>query len=85
MQEAATVSPNAMKADASPAPPSPFKLLWPAYFCVMIDFMGLGIAFPITPTVVAQLGGTAKDVSMTLGCFNAAQFVGKRRHGQGVR
>jgi len=61
---------------AAAPPPSPFKLLWPAYFCVVIDFMGLGIAFPITPTVVAELGGTAADASMTLGIFNAAQFVG---------
>ena len=50
--------------------------LWPAYLCVAIDFVGFSLAYPITPTVVAELGGTAADASMLLGAFNAAQFVG---------
>jgi MFS family permease len=35
---------------------SPFAILWPAYLCAFVDFLGAGIAIPILPYYVLELG-----------------------------
>lgn len=42
--------------------PSAMSLLWPAYLCILIDFMGLGISIPILPYFTLQLGWTESDI-----------------------
>ena len=35
--------------------PNIFKLLWPAYMCAFVDFLGAGIAIPILPYYMLEL------------------------------
>ena len=35
--------------------PNPFAVLWPAYLCSFIDFLGIGIAIPILPYYVLEM------------------------------
>lgn len=35
--------------------PNPFRILWPAYLCCFIDFLGAGIAIPILPYFALEL------------------------------
>ena len=39
----------------SEPPPNPFAILWPAYLCSFIDFLGIGIAIPILPYYILEL------------------------------
>ena len=46
---------NAPDALATGDQPNIFKLLWPAYMCAFVDFLGAGIAIPILPYYMLEL------------------------------
>ena len=48
--------------NADTPPVSPFAVLWPAYLCAFVDFLGAGIAIPILPYYVLELGWDSNAV-----------------------
>ena len=56
--------------------PSPMSVLWPAYMCVFVDFMGLALTIPIQPFLADEFGATPAQISMLVGVFSAGQLVG---------
>ena len=51
--------------DTEEPPISPFVVLWPAYLCAFVDFLGAGIAIPILPYFVLELGWETDAVCPT--------------------
>ena len=41
--------------------PSPWSVLWPAYLCSFVDFLGFGVAIPILPFFTMELGWITND------------------------
>ena len=60
----------------SEQPPSYISQLWPAYMCVMVDYMGLALTIPIQPFLAADLGGSAAHASALVGTYSAGQLIG---------
>ena len=52
------------------------KLLWPAYLCVCVDFMGLALTIPVQPYLADDLGASAFQISALVGTFSLGQLVG---------
>ena len=40
---------------SSSSPPNVLKVLWPAYLCAFVDFLGAGIGIPILPYYTLEL------------------------------
>eukprot|EP00930_Biecheleria_cincta_P081774 TRINITY_DN7110_c0_g1_i1.p1 TRINITY_DN7110_c0_g1~~TRINITY_DN7110_c0_g1_i1.p1 ORF type:complete len:599 (+),score=62.90 TRINITY_DN7110_c0_g1_i1:207-1799(+) len=53
-----------------------YSLLLPAYLLAFVDFSGVGIAEPILPSIVLQLGGTVSEVGWLNSCYMAGVALG---------
>ena len=53
--------------------PNPFLVLWPAYLCAFVDFMGAGIAIPILPYFVLELPWTTSGPTTFSSCPSCPQ------------
>eukprot|EP01046_Picozoa_sp_COSAG06_P013679 COSAG06_NODE_832_length_12037_cov_81.245854_5_plen_338_part_00 len=56
--------------------PSPISLLWPAYLCVFVDFMGLAITIPIQPFIADDMGASPGQISALVGVYSIGQLLG---------
>lgn len=55
---------------------TPMSYLWPAYLCVVVDFMGLALTIPVQPFLADTLGASAFQISALVGTFSAGQLLG---------
>ena len=55
--------------------PSPWSVLWPAYLCSFVDFLGFGVAIPILPFFTMELGWITNDPKCPKACPEPGPFV----------
>mmetsp|Transcript_106010 Transcript_106010/g.257548 ORF Transcript_106010/g.257548 Transcript_106010/m.257548 type:complete len:598 (-) Transcript_106010:68-1861(-) len=73
--EAGDASTDVAKQSAEPASAT-VKSLGPVYLSVFIDFLGLGLAIPVLPYLIVELGGTGRELGLLFSVFSLFQVVG---------